>query len=138
MKYLPSEILAITIRRYLQPPNDRLFWQAYQNFSEKSGSKVLSLIRKHFDISELIRNPLQKDDALLYYYIKNINPDDDELRPDDLIRQYEKNNFTPDDNDFFNRVIFENRIMVLEKENHDLKDRWIIRTKLTPRLRLKN
>lgn len=120
-KYSISDILAITVRRYLQSPNDRLFWKAYQGLPDKNGTMVLSLIREHFDISEFIRNPMLIDDTFLYDYINNINLDNQVFPKDDLIRQYEKINFTPDDNDFFNRVILENRITVLEKENQDLK-----------------
>jgi len=120
MSSQPEDIIAITIKRYLNPPNDEKFWRDYTKLKHKSPENVLHLINQFTALEELRNRLMQKNDDMLFFYMKTLDGKPKFPR-NYLIKQYEKKYFTPDDDDFYNRVIYENEIEKLKEENEKLK-----------------
>lgn len=121
MKTHPSEIIAITIRRYLQPPKDQQFWKEYTQSIAKTPRFILELLDNYVDMMFIHNNPLLKGDLLLVNYICSLNDEMEEFPITPLFLEYQKCWFTPDDNDFYNRVIYEKKIEQLENQLNGLK-----------------
>lgn len=120
MDNLPEDIIAITLKRYLSPPNDNDFWKEYSRLKNKSPQNLIHLINHFTSIEELQNRLMQEGDEILFLYLKTLNGKT-EYPFNHLIRLYEKKYFTPNDDDFYNRVIYENEIEKLKKENEKLK-----------------
>jgi len=121
MKTNPSEIIAITIRRYLDPPADQKFWKEYSRMKTTSPIQMLALLDKYIDMQLIEIKPLLKGDILLVNYIRSLNLEIEDFPIDDTLLLYQKNWYCPDDNDFYNRAIYEKEIEQLKNENINLR-----------------
>jgi len=121
MKTNPSEIIAITIRRYLDPPTDQQFWKEYTKIKPIAPDQMLALLDKYIDLQLIENKPLLKGDLLLVNYIRSLDQQLEAFPITDILSEYKKNWFTPDDNDFYNRVIYEKEIEQLKLEITNLR-----------------
>lgn len=122
MNYSPDLIIATTVKRYLTPPADKVFWKEYQQLKEKSPYNLMQLVNSFVTINEMEQKLLQKGDSILFEYFLAL--DGNSTFPKNrTISIYEKEHFTPDDNDFYNRVIYEKEIIKLKDEIALLKDK---------------
>jgi len=120
MNNRPKDIIAITVKRYLNTPNDKSFWKEYKRLKKVTPQNLIELINQYSKIEELQNRLMQKPDELLFTYINSL--DGSSVFPvDSTIILYEKKYFTPNDNDFYNRVIYENQIEKLNEEINKLK-----------------
>lgn len=121
MKTIPPDIIAITIRRYLNPPTDQQFWQEYTKMKPTVPDQMLALLEKYIDLQLIENKSLLKGDLLLVSYIRSLDQQLEAFPITDTLSKYKKNWFTPDDNDFYNRVIYEKEIAQLKLEITNLR-----------------
>lgn len=121
MKTIPSEIIAITIRRYLDPPLDQQFWKEYTKINPSAPDQMLALLEKHIDLLLIEGKPLMKGDLLMVNYIRSLDQDAESFPITETLLEYKKCWFTPDDNDFYNRVIYEKEIEQLKQDITNLR-----------------
>lgn len=115
MNHSPDFIIATTVKRYLEPPDDKIFWKEFQQLKERSPHNLIQLINSFVAINELEQKLLQKGDSILFEYILGLDGNSGFPENKDILI-YEKEHFTPDDNEFYNRVIYEKEIIKLKKE----------------------
>ncbi len=120
MNHTPDFIIAKTVSRYLNPPDDKSFWRKYQQLNEKTPHNLMQLITSFITVNEMEQKLLQKGDSMLFEYILALNGNTS-FPESDKILNFEKEHFTPDDNDFYNRVIYEKEIAELKNEVQLLK-----------------
>lgn len=115
-------ILAISIKRYLSPPEDEKFIKDYRSLREVTPFTITRLINAYFDRERLLSSPLIAEDRLLYEYLSKIDGINGKSFPElNVIKEYYKNFFVQDDSIFFNTLIYESQINKLKKEIEALK-----------------
>lgn len=120
MNHSPDFIIAKTVSRYLNPPDDKLFWKQYQQLNEKSPYNLMQLITSFITVNEMEQKLLQKGDSILFEYILGLDGNVTFPKNNNILK-FEKEHFTADDNDFYNRVIYEKEITDLKNEVQHLK-----------------
>jgi serine/threonine protein kinase len=120
MKSSPEDIIAITIRRYLQSPSDVVFWNVYKKMNPVVPGKLVRHISSFITLEECSNRLMQQADEILFGYVKSLNGQS-EFPLNEAIRTYEQRYFTANDNDFYNRIIYENEINSLKDELNKLK-----------------
>jgi len=123
MKTKPSDIIAITIRRYLNSPQDKLFWERYLTLKEPTPKHLLTFIEEYIDMDYIFSNPLLEGDKLLIEYLRIIDFENGHYPINEYLLAYEKKWFTLDDNDFYNRTIYEKEIEKLKEDNKILHEK---------------
>lgn len=73
----PSDIIAITVRRYIEPPADKEFWSEYIKMNIVTPSQMVALLSRYIDMQFIENRPLIKGDYLFVNYIKALNPEVD-------------------------------------------------------------